>query len=923
MSRAVRGYRPLLALIAVLALGGLVASAASLDLNAQSITPSENNALGVPKSQPTVTTQASAGGVVRTAVTDTATLSNGTANMGGILYYTLWGPSSTVDCSAKVAEVSTPVNGNGAYTSPAVTPTQAGTYYWTVRYVGDLNNSNIGETSCGAANETVTLAKATPTLTPSASPASLTVGGSASDVGVLASGYNPTGSITFALFPTSDATCSGSPVFTKSAPVNGNNSYPSNSYTTTAAGSFKWQASYSGDGNNNRVTGTCGGTSQLLTVDRASPTLTTSATVSVTVGSTVTDTATLVNSYHGTRTITFSLYGPSPTQACTTLVGSVTRTVSGDGTYTSPEITPPHAGTYWWIANYDGDSNNNATTNPCGETNESTTVDRKTPTATPTATSSVTVGGGAQEQVQIAGGFGATGSITFTVYASTDATCQGTTFFTSTKPVSGDSTYTSDAWSTNAVGDYKWGFSYTGDGDNNAVSRCGGTGQLTTVNKASPTITTTPSAGVVVGNNVSDSAVLNSAFNPSGGSIEFTLYSNAACTSQVFTSTNSLTFSSNTWSATSGSHTTSTAGTYYWKARYAGNANNNSYTTSCGGAGDEQVVVSKASPTLTVSAPGTGTAGTAIPASSITAALANAFGSYTTLTFRIFGPLATAPTDCTTATPVATVGTATPSGNGTYQPGSGFTPGSAGNYWWYVSAPSDGNNNAASSTCGSTMSKTVVSAPAANVSAVLKGAATDTGATSSSSVTNVATTSGRTELILVYRESAIGQDTIPTAGITGPFTGTPVAVTSSVDFSGKHSLFVWRGVGNGATGSVTVSFTGNNKNVLTVVQVIELSGNDTATPIVQSPAATGTTSPATATLTSPGSGNAELVLIGATGNTTVATPAAFTQLSTQNGATGSGYSVKSAFNATAQASTSSALGANVAWGTIALEIKRG
>src|ERR1019366_4154732 len=46
---------------------------------------------------------------------------------------------------------------------------------------------------------------------------------------------------------------------------------------------------------------------------------------------------------------------------------------------------------------------------------------------------------------------------------------------------------------------------------------------------------------------------------------------------------------------------------------------------------------------------------------------------------------------------------------GTYHPSAGFTPTAAGSYFWYASYNGDSNNNASVSTCGSSMSVTVVS----------------------------------------------------------------------------------------------------------------------------------------------------------------------------------------------------------------------
>jgi hypothetical protein len=46
-----------------------------------------------------------------------------------------------------------------------------------------------------------------------------------------------------------------------------------------------------------------------------------------------------------------------------------------------------------------------------------------------------------------------------------------------------------------------------------------------------------------------------------------------------------------------------------------------------------------------------------------------------------------------------------------YSPSAGFTPPSAGDYWWFSSYGGDSNNSPASSTCGASMTKTVVQTP--------------------------------------------------------------------------------------------------------------------------------------------------------------------------------------------------------------------
>jgi hypothetical protein len=227
----------------------------------------------------------------------------------------------------------------------------------------------------------------------------------------------------------------------------------------------------------------------------------------------------------------------------------------------------------------------------------------------------------------------------------------------------------------------------------------------------------------------------------------------------------------------------------------------------------------------------------------------------------------------------------------------------------------------ATDTGSATAQTTFTVTTSASVSATLKGTATDsTAGTSTSSVASIATTNGATELIAIYRESQIGNETI--SGITGPFTGTPTQVTFSQNFdSNKHYVYLWRATGSGSTGTVTVSFSGTNKNVVTVIDVIELSGNDTTAPVPQSTINTGTGTTATAVLTTPGVGDGELLEIAATLNTTTTTPTGFTSLATASGTTGTGYSFRVVFNATAQTSASSTLGASNTWGTLAGEIK--
>ena len=128
-----------------------------------------------------------------------------------------------------------------------------------------------------------------------------------------------------------------------------------------------------------------------------------------------------------------------------------------------------------------------------------------------------------------------------------------------------------------------------------------------------------------------------------------------------------------------------------------------------------------ASPSVSVIVPSSATAGSAVSASSVSAVLSGGASPSGTITFKVFGPQPTAPTSCGSGG--ITVGSASVSGNRTFHPSAGFTPGSAGDYWWYASYDGDANNHKANSPCGTSMAETVVApaSPSVSVSAPTAG----------------------------------------------------------------------------------------------------------------------------------------------------------------------------------------------------------
>jgi hypothetical protein len=213
-------------------------------------------------------------------------------------------------------------------------------------------------------------------------PTSVTLGTSTvtlTDSAVLSGGYHETGTITFTLF------LGSTKVDTETVTVTGNGTYTTpTGYTLpssgTVTGTYQWDATYSGDGNNSSVSES-GNENEQVTVSSANPTITTQA--SPPNGGNIplhlTDTATLAGGYNPGGTITFTLvFKPTATSSGTT-VDTETKTVNGDGAYTTPTgYTATLGGIYTWSATYSGDHNNNSASD--NGVNESVVVSGQQPT---------------------------------------------------------------------------------------------------------------------------------------------------------------------------------------------------------------------------------------------------------------------------------------------------------------------------------------------------------------------------------------------------------------------------------------------------------------------------------------------------------------------------------------------------------------
>jgi hypothetical protein len=666
---------------------------------------SANETSTVSKASPGISTTATSA-VVGAAIKDTATISAGAAPTGN-LTFKAFGPNDTT-CANPVAFTKTvAVAGNAGYESGNFTAGSAGSYRWTAEYAGDANNNPV-ISACNAVNETSTVSQVTPTLSSTATNAA--VGTAITDSATLAGGFTPTGTLTFKAFGPSDTTCANAAAYTKTVAVAGNGVYGSGNFVTSAAGSYRWTLEYSGDTNNAVAGSGCNAVNETSTVGKVTPGISTTAT-SGSVGTAIKDTATISGGVNPTGNLVFKAFGPNDATCSNTAAYTKTVTVAGNGEYGSSNFIPSAVGSYRWTVEYAGDANNNAATSPCNAANETSTVTQVTPTLSSTATSAV-VGAAISDSATLSGGATPTGNLVFKVFGPNDATCSGAVAYTNTVAVAGAGSYGSGNFTTSAAGSYRWTIEYSGDANNGATtSGCNAANETSTVGKATPTISTTATSGSV-GTAIKDTATVSGGVNPTGNLVFKVFGPNDATCSGAVAYTKTVAVNGN-GAYGSGDFSPIAIGAYRWTAEYAGDVNNNPFTSVCNASPEETSTVVPASPTISSVA-----AGTIYPGSiSDTATIAGGFTPTGTLVFKAFGPENPTCSGAAAFTKIVAV-----SGNGNYG-STNFTETQVGSYRWTVEYSGDANNGAATSPCNAANeTSTVAKVPPALAISTANGA---------------------------------------------------------------------------------------------------------------------------------------------------------------------------------------------------------
>jgi hypothetical protein len=630
------------------------------------------------------TAQQPASAIVGSSIADKATVSGGYSPTGTVTFNLYNNPNGT----GTVLFTDTETLSGGIATSKGYIATATATDYWVATYNGDSNNSSV---TSGTALEPVSITPASPSINTQQQPATAIVGSSIADKATVSGGYSPTGTVTFNLY--SNSTGTGTPLVTDAnvALVNGVATSPG--YTATATGTDYWVATYNGDSNNSSVTS--GTALEPVSITPASPTVVTSASFKTStctvVGQAIPeDSAVVSGGYLPSGTITFTLKAPGGSVVDTQVVN-----IAGDGTYSTTNTSVATVvGTYTWSVSYSGDSNNNTAADQGGSAEQVTTT-KSSPTVVTTAsekagTSSIVGTAIPEDSAVVSGGYNPTGNLVFTLKAP-----NGTVADTQTIAITGDGTYTtSNSNIATQVGTYTWTVSYAGDISNNAANDQGGSAEQVTTTKATLTVVTTASeksgTGATVGTAVpEDSAVVAGGFNPTG-SITFTLKSPTGTTvdTQTVTITGDGTYN------TTNTVVAAAVGTYTWTASYGGDVSNN--TASDQGGSAEQLVTTKATPTITTTANKSGTGMCGSTTITDSAVVAGGYDPTGSITFTLVDP-----TGATISTQNITI-----NGDGTYSPASVSTT-KVGTYTWHAVYSGDADNTTASDQGGTAEQVTI------------------------------------------------------------------------------------------------------------------------------------------------------------------------------------------------------------------------
>src|SRR6266487_4588990 len=213
-----------------------------------------------------------------------------------------------------------------------------------------------GVVDCTYTNHT----NVSPSIATSLSDSTVSVGDAVHDSATLTGATaDAGGTVTYTVY--SDNTCSTQVADGGTKTVTNGNVPDSDPVTFNNAGTFFWQAVYSGDANNNGATSDC--TSEKLVVNPNAPAISTAQHVIPNDDATISGATTQAGG-----TITFNLHAPNDDSCSSTPAYTQQVNVSGNGTYktTNTAFVASDNGEWRWQVIYSGDGNNAGATSACG-----------------------------------------------------------------------------------------------------------------------------------------------------------------------------------------------------------------------------------------------------------------------------------------------------------------------------------------------------------------------------------------------------------------------------------------------------------------------------------------------------------------------------------------------------------------------------
>ena len=352
--------------------------------------------------------------------------------------------------------------------------------------------------------------KAQISMTSTADPAALVVGGQSSDK-VTISGALPSyrGKISVRLYgpfrTVASVSCTTTPVSESSFTANGSGSYKTQAVTLTKPGIYQYQETAPADENHIGFTTPCNLASERAVV-RTKPTLHTVVSAqTVAPGASLTDSVTVSGLAGEHVTVQAALYGPFPARdaiACTgTPAWTGTIDVIADGTFQTEAHVVTTPGYYTYFESIAGAEFVEATKTACAEIAETAIVTGQPKLLTQVSAQRAKPGGTISDKVVVTG----TGVLSLSIQAALYGpfathgaiSCSGTPLWKGTIVTKGDGTYTTASVKLDRAGYYTYHETMAATPASGAASTdCAETAETTFV-FAQPTVTTVTSSEVV------------------------------------------------------------------------------------------------------------------------------------------------------------------------------------------------------------------------------------------------------------------------------------------------------------------------------------------------------------------------------------------------------------------------------------------